>query len=197
MKYIFFLVFILYAGLAQSQALNENNPKKWYVPSHAVSQFAGDLGFLSVGAGYGIKENKLTIDFLFGYLPEFAGGADIFTLNTKIVYRPWYINIFQKQHYFVPVKFGLYSSYSVGEQYTKLNGEDYPEGYYWWTTNTRYGVTLGQSLMLFSKETAKIKAKEIFYEFGTNDLLLFSFFDNEEIRIYEITHFDCGIRIYF
>jgi len=191
------MVFVFCAGLTQSQVLKEADSKKWYIPSHAVSQYAGDLGFLSVGAGYGIKENKLTIDFLFGYLPEFAGGIDIITLNTKTVYRPWYKSILQKQHRFAPIQFGLYSSYSIGEQYTKLNKEDYPEGYYWWITNTRFGVTLGQSIILLSKDNSKIKAKEVYYEFGTNDLLIFSLFENEEICIYEVTHFDCGIRIYF
>jgi len=196
-KFIFLVLIFLYSGFAQSQILNKDTTHKWFMPTHAITQFAGDLGFISVGVGYNLNKNKLTIDFLVGYLPESIGEINLITLNTKTSYRPWFISGFNKNHYFVPVNMGLYSTYAFGEQYTKLVGENYPDNYYWWTTRTRYGISMGQSIFYKFKTNINIGAMELYYEIGTNDFLLYSFFENEEINIFDISHFDFGFRIYF
>ena len=197
MRLRFLIILVLCSGLAQSQILSKDTTHKWFIPTHAISQFAGDLGFISVGAGYSLNKNRLTVDFLVGYLPEAIGEINLLTLNTKTAYRPWFVSVLKGNHYFVPIQLGLYSSYAFGEQYTKLVGEDYPDDYYWWTTRTRYGITLGQSIFLKSKPVLGISAVEIYYELGTNDFLLFSMFENEEITIFDISHFDFGLRLYF
>ena len=39
-------------------------------PDHLMIQYAGGIGFMSIGAGYSNKNQKLEADFYYGYLPK-------------------------------------------------------------------------------------------------------------------------------
>jgi hypothetical protein len=195
MRCIALLILILFVEFAQSQNFGKDSTNK-FVPKHTVVQYAGDMGFLSAGVGYDFFSYRIAMDFMVGYLPQYFGGVELVTGNFKIRYTPYHFKVLN-QLYLSPFQFGLFTSYAFGEQYTNLNSDKYPSGYYWWTTDVRFGLFIGQSLMIISKPSSKIIAKEIYYEFTTNDLLLYIYLDNDVIALNEIIYFDCGIKFYF
>jgi hypothetical protein len=51
------------------------NAQKFLVPDEAILQYAGSIGYLSVGGGYKLFKNERgNLDFLYGYVPASAGG---------------------------------------------------------------------------------------------------------------------------
>jgi hypothetical protein len=46
-------------------------------PDHIKVQYAGGIGFISIGAGYSTKNQKLEGDLSYGYLPKSVGGIRI------------------------------------------------------------------------------------------------------------------------
>ena len=50
-------------------------------PDHIKIQYAGGMGFISIGAGYSTKNQKLEGDLYYGYLPESIGGVSIHSIS--------------------------------------------------------------------------------------------------------------------
>lgn len=73
-KYLFklsILVLFLFGKVNHSNA----QKKSFLVPDAAIIQYAGSIGYFSVGAGYEIFKNKRgNIDFNYGYVPASKGG---------------------------------------------------------------------------------------------------------------------------
>lgn len=173
-----------------------DSTKNWYIPTHAVAQFAGGFGFLSAGTGYDFFEDRLSFDISFGYLPESIGGISITSLNSKTTYKPWHKVLKEPNITFTPVNFSALTMHAFGEQYTKFRKSgDYPQGYYWWPNSTRVGIAIGQSY--FINSINKIRALELFWNTSTDDLLLYSFFENKVVKRRHIYSFDFGVKVYF
>ncbi len=145
-NFIAIVLFCLISLSAISQIVHSDTTKKWYIPTHASVQYAGGFGFLSAGAGYDFFKDRLSVDIMFGYLPESIGGISIFSLNSKTIYKPWHFDIKKLPVTFVPINIGFITMHAFGEQYTKFKKSgDYPQGYYWWPNSTRIGISLGQN----------------------------------------------------
>ena len=94
---------------------------------YVKAQFAGDLGLISIGIGEEFFNNKLSVDFNYGYTPNFLNGVRVHTFAIKHA-------IHLKEHYISGVNAGCYFgnviNYNItSNTYAKLP-EYYPEGYY-------------------------------------------------------------------
>lgn len=170
--------------------------KSFLRPDHAKLQFAGNIGFLSGGAGYAFAKQKGEVDLMLGYLPESIGGVDIITLTLKAGYYPWQVNLSDSYTY-EPVYAGAYLSYSFGSEYYTTLPEQYPSGYYWWPTSLRGGLYIGGRL---SKDVilGKIDQVGLYYELGTYDLKLVSVLENlYYFSITDALDLAVGIRVKF
>lgn len=181
-----------------AQIVYSDTTRKWYVPSHASAQFAGNFGFLSLGAGYDFFKDRCSFDIMAGYLPESVGGVSIFSLNSKFVYKPWHLPLEKVRFSLVPINVGMYTVHAFGENYTKLRKSgNYPQGYYWWPNSTRIGFSVGQNIFFPREPEDMITAFEFYWDLSADDLSLYSYFENEVVERKHIYHFDFGARVYF
>lgn len=173
----------------------QENESRWYVPDHYKLQFAGRIGFLSVGAGYLHGKGKLETDLHAGYVPKSIGGDYIETITVKSTFFPWN-NELGSGYSIRPFSVGLYLSYSFGSEFDTILPDVYPDGYYWWATSLRFGGYLGGSISKDLPNSGLFQNITLYYELGTYDLLFLSYIQNlETIRIYDITSLALGIKL--
>ncbi|WP_018476494.1 hypothetical protein [Pontibacter roseus] len=143
---------------------------------HAKVQFAGHLGFLSVGAGRSFFQEKLETDLFLGYLPEKIGGDRIFTAALKATYvplKPIPVRSLDWQ----PLRTGLQLGYTLGSDYFAFEPHDkYPKSYYGFSTALHLYYFLGGQVNFTRVE--KLSRFGAYYEVGTNVEYLVSYIQN-------------------
>ncbi|HLO36897.1 MAG TPA: hypothetical protein VK173_00260 [Lacibacter sp.] len=159
--------------------------KTGILPHHAKVQFAGSIGFISVGAGYEFaKKKKLHVDFFYGYVPKKIGGINIHTITGKLTWIPVSL---QKGDFKVDLlTAGVLVNYAFGKQY-RLSRESLI--YYGFPTAVHVAVFAGGAL-------TKNKIG-IYYEVGITDKELITFASNLKggIKFHEIVNIGIGARI--
>ncbi|MGV3587078.1 MAG: hypothetical protein ACO1OF_08765 [Adhaeribacter sp.] len=190
------LLLIAAATKAQdSHTTNSNRP--WYLPDHAVVQFAGNIGLFSAGPGYSYAHDKVQTDILYGITPGFETKTSIHILTAKTAYHP--VKVMLKNGYMLePLRLGLGISYSAGHQFYTKWPSRYPDGYYWWTTSFRLTPFIGASLSRkVGDGNAAIKRVQLYSELGTHDLALISFFNNKHLPVHRILNIAVGTKLVF
>jgi hypothetical protein len=189
------LLLFIQPAVAQTDSLPVE--RKWYVPDHYKLHFAGEIGFLSPGAGYELfpKRNG-ELDVFGGFLPEFIGGDNVVTIATKFHYMPWKKKINRGRNDLEPLTLGAIVYHAFGEDLNKARDKDlYPQGYYWWTIGTRFGPFVGSRITRAYKDGAALKSITLYVEFGTNDLFLYSWAKNRTtIPLYKIWNSSVGLK---
>lgn len=122
------------AALAAAPRTAADEPRPWYLPDHAKLQLAGNIGFLSPGAGYAL-ERRLEGDVFLGWVPEAVGGDDIFSLTGKLTFAPWSID--SGPWSFHPFTAALQLTYTFGDEYYVISEDLFVP------TALRSGVALG------------------------------------------------------
>ncbi len=173
------------------------NTRKWYSPDFVVAQYAGSIGFLSIGTGYTMLNDKATIDVLFGYVPNFTGSKSIRTITLKFTGIPMKVAI-NKNITWYPVTTGVYFSYTLGKEYSSDLPSWYPEGYYWWSEAIRANVFIGGAAKIMTEKLRSRASVTPYYEVGTNEIKLVSYFQNgKSLNFSDILHVGIGVRYQF
>jgi hypothetical protein len=196
---LLFAAFVLVAGpSAQAQDSLQSSSRKWYVPDVAVVQYAGSIGFLSVGGGYSILHDKAYVDLLFGYvLPSQAGGESLETLTLKFTAAPWKLQPNARTE-IRPLTMGTFFNYTMGRQYSSDLPGWYPSGYYWWSEAVRVNIFIGGSVSRTTPRWKGVKRASLYYELGTNEIKLVSYIQNTGyLNIWQILHAGIGVRAHF
>ncbi|GGK72641.1 hypothetical protein ACD591_05575 [Rufibacter glacialis] len=118
--------------LAQKLPLDSlRKPSRHY----AKSQFAGDIGLVSLGLGRQFLRNRLEADLSLGFLPKKVGGDDIFTLAVKATYLPTKPVAVGRVDWW-PITLGGQLGYTFGEEYfaSERYLSKYPNSYYRFST---------------------------------------------------------------
>lgn len=178
----------------------ENYKKGWalLIPRYEKIQFAGSMGLLSVGVGwdYGRKKQWET-DLLFGYLPRFDGDHGHVTITVKENYIPWNLNIGKSRWSADPFTVSLYMNKIFGNEFWTREPDKYPDGYYGLATNLRFNLAFGQRMNFNIKPVGLSSRLTLFYEFGTNDLYVISYFCNKYLKFMDIFNLSLGIKFQF
>ncbi|MBC6699997.1 hypothetical protein [Hymenobacter sp. BT190] len=157
-------------------------PRPWFRPRHLVVQTAGGMGMVAGGVGYSFRRDRAEADVLAGYVPKKHAGSALSIATLKLLYTPYTVPLSEKLDW-RPLTFGPYVSYTNGvindgekDQYTK--------GYYWFSRNTRVGVLLGGRLSYKRAPSLAGHSRRVsaYYELGTNDLYVISYFANGNFR---------------
>lgn len=153
--------------------------RPWYRPNHVILQTAGGMGLVAGGVGYTLLRDRLEADILVGFVPEKHAGSTLSIATAKLLYTPYTVPLSEK---FVlrPLTVGVYVSYTHGTINDEQPGQ-YPKGYYWFSTDTRVGPLLGGRLTYNRPSAASLTRQRrisAYYELGSNDLYLVSFFSN-------------------
>lgn len=154
--------------------------RKWWRPTHLLLQTGGGLGQVAAGTGYALFKNRLETDVLLGYVPrKYAGPAALSLASLKVMYSPYRLQVARKVQV-LPLTVGAYASYAHGIVNDGVPGQ-YPKDYYWFSVDTRVGPLLGGRVTYLAPPlaaTGQPRRISAYYELGTNDLYLASFFGN-------------------
>ncbi|WP_159437388.1 hypothetical protein [Hymenobacter daecheongensis] len=178
---------VLLAPAAQAASEPEQAPKKtkaptaahpWYRPRHLVLQTGGGLGMVAAGAGYAYANNKVETDILLGYVPKRFAGSTLTLASAKMLYSPFTVQL-AEQWQLKPLTVGAYFSYTHGTLNDEERGQ-YTKGYYWFSTDTRYGPLAGGRLSYVRPGSTREEPRHVsfYYELGSNDLYLISYAQN-------------------
>ncbi|MBL7877813.1 MAG: hypothetical protein JNL53_19260 [Cyclobacteriaceae bacterium] len=168
--------------------------KNWG-PDFLVAQYAGSIGYASVGVGYDLgKKSRASIHY--GYVPENKGGV-LNIVTGKYSYSP--VTIQPSSKYLIqPINVGGMISYHLGgDYYFRWPKHRYPTGYYWWSSALRIHATI-ESSITFQINDSFIKSITTYVEFNTNDLYIISYLQNiESLHLFDIVKTGVGVRVKF
>jgi hypothetical protein len=123
------LIVLFFASSAFAQDSTSVKVKSWYIPDYATVQFAGNIGFFSVGIGYQLFNDHLYSELLYGYVPPAISKAEqIHTITLKNTF-PLYTKKFSTFS-LSPIA-GLTASYETGNNSFVVLPDKYPKGYYY------------------------------------------------------------------
>jgi hypothetical protein len=188
-----FLLFLF----TQQTAFSQNKLLKALVPDQIGIQYAGSIGYASLGIGYNLFGEKTTLSFHYGYVPEVKGG-ELHIAAVKFEYKPFAIAI-GKGLIFHPLNPVIFASYTVGKNFAfKFDRDQYADDYYFWSPALRGHLGFSSELKILGDGTSKIKSVSLYTETNTNDLYMVSWYANRtSIPIYKIFHLGFGVRMNF
>jgi len=160
------------------------------LPDHIKVQYAGGIGFISVGFGYSNKKDKLEADLFYGYLPRSIGGARIHSLSAKFSWIPYHLAI-KNKYRFEPLITGLLFNYNFGKQFFGFDPENYPYKYYSFPTAINAAIFVGSRVDL-----NKPGWLSLYYELLGFDRDILNLVDNPNaLRLSDVITLSVGARI--
>lgn len=174
--------------------------KHWQslIPTQAIVQNAGNMGFLSVGIGwdYG-RHGQWETNLLLGYLPEYKSNRGKLTMTLKQNYIPWSVYI-KKGWSIEPLSCGMYLNTVFGHEFWGRQPGRYPDKYYeFLSTKVRANVFVGQRVtkIIPHNKRKKIKSITAFYEVSTCDLYIRSMFIDDYLSLWDILGLSIGVKV--
>lgn len=166
------------------------------LPEYGKVQYAGNMGFISIGGGwdYGVKKHWET-DLLIGFLPHYSTSKNKITFTLKQNYIPWHVNI-NRKFMVEPIITGIYLNSIWGRDFWVSEPEKYPNSYYAFSSKIRVNVFAGQRVTYnFNKEREFVKSISFFYEVSTNDLYLISAVNNSYLTPEDYLTLSFGFKL--
>ncbi len=175
--------------------------QRFLIPETAMIQRAGSIGYNSFGLGYNLfRKNTGSLDLAWGYVPKSKGGRqDIFA--AKFAYRPFKIRI-KELIVINPINPGLFVSHHPGGKFhTTFNKNQYPDGYYWWSSAVRIHASLSTEIKINTPKSLSstgIEQFALYTELNTNELYAVSWFKNKDyLPFKDILKLGIGVKAYF
>ena len=192
MERIFVIALVSLLLLLSPQASHSQETP--FSPYHAKVQYAGSIGFASVGIGRSFFHEKLETDLLIGYLPEKIGGDHIWTAALKATAIPFKA-IPVRSLDWQPLRTGLQLGYTFGEQYFIVEPRDkYERGYYGFPTALHLYLTLGGQVDFTRVE--KLQRFGLYYEVNSSAEYLISYIQNPKyLSPGKIFNLALGVRV--
>jgi len=178
-------------------AFSQSKLAEAIIPDHVDLQYAGSIGYVSIGVGYNLFKEKTSLSFHYGYVPEVKGG-ELHIAAVKFEYKPFKIKISDKI-VFHPINPVVFLSYTMGKNFgLSFDRNQYAKGYYFWSPALREHLGISSELKLMGDRSSKIKSISLYAEANTNDLYMISWYENRtSTPIYEIFHLGFGVRMNF
>jgi len=153
------------ASFAQNEPIeNEEKKRKWYKPDYTKLQYAGNIGFMSIGLGYEWWRSNAQTDFIYGFVPYNKGEAVIHTFTLKNTFRLYKFDLYGKFNISPTLGFSL--SIEPGENSHLDVPDKYPDGYY--GPNSFYAcLNAGLKTNFVFKEKRHFSSMDIYCEINT------------------------------
>ena len=166
-------------------------------PDYIKLQYAGGTGFVSFGAGYSSKNQKLEGDLFYGYLPESIGGVRIHSISIKFNWIPVH-SVPIKKYQLEPLIMGLLINYSLGKQYFSFDPPNYPYRYYSFPTAIHSALFFGSRAGIKFPTKSIVQGVSLYYEIVSFDREIISLLSNpKSLHIPDILTLSLGARICF
>lgn len=165
-------------------------------PDFVTTQYAGSIGFVSVGAGYNIFKDKARASLQYGYVPHSKGGV-LNILSAKMLFRTGTISL-SRRTTFEPFAGGVMASYHFGKEFrSRWPGQRYPDGYYWWRTSLKVHLN-AQTSLTYKLNSERLESVSVFVDLNVNELYLVSYVPNmRSLSIADIVKIGYGMRLNF
>lgn len=181
-------------GVCLSADARDTSRRHKLLPDHVKVQYAGGIGFTSLGLGYQSRNDRLEGDFYYGYVPKSVGGDNIHAVSSKLTWYP-VKKVDLKSLELRPLSAGVLLSYTFGKQYFLFSPENYPYSYYNFPTALHAGVFIGGRV---DKPFKNGKRVGLYYELGSNDREISSYLSNRNsLKLSEILNLALGVRTSF
>lgn len=150
--------------------------------NHFLSQFAGEIGLVSVGLGKNISE-KYNLAFYYGIVPEAVSKAN--TIETFAFKQTYDFYDFDRSRFYI----GLTIYHALGLNYQTSKYGVSPDGYYP-IGSIRGLIFLGSSIL-----TNTSSKTSMYFEAGVNDIWITNFLNyHEEVSLMEMASLALGIK---
>ncbi|MCD6307856.1 MAG: hypothetical protein J7M24_02530 [Candidatus Latescibacteria bacterium] len=163
------------------------------------SQLAGNIGSVSLGAGYRFYGDRYHVDLMYGYVHERSGGITIHHITLKNTYRPWKWRI-NSRRTVVPLTVGLHFSYKIGNNNYEtwlFLPDRYPDNYYY-STSFHILPSVGSSIIINRPSARLLKHAEIYYEIGSVDIYIHHLLrEKRSMRFSDIINLALGLSFRF
>jgi hypothetical protein len=191
-----FSAFILLMLTVQS-GFAQHKFGKALMPDKAIVQYAGSIGYMSVGLGYDLFKERAELSFHYGYVPQIKGG-ELHIGALKFEYKPFKLKI-SDGLIFRPVNPVVFGSYTFGSKFgLRFNPDQYPKGYYFWSPALRGHLGATSELEILANKTSSIRSITLFTEANTNDLYMVSWYENRTTTpITKIFNLGFGLKLGF
>ena len=191
---LYFLPMILLTVQVLAGSADSTATRHWCIPDHIKIQFAGNIGFMSAGAGYGFAKNKFELDLMYGYVPPVYGG-NLHTLTIKNTWIPIKSLYAGDRIKFDILTLGIPISYTFGKQFFFVPPKDqYPSRYYDYSSALRFGFFAGGKVH-YELPGSCFREAGIYYELGTYDLLIHNYlFNKDSMRFGNLFSLALGVQ---
>ncbi len=196
--FLFSLTTTLLAGDRYEKRV-ERYQSRWskLIPRYTKIQYAGGMGLVSLGTGwdYG-KNDHWETDIFFGILPKYSTDKAKITFTLKQNFIPWQKN-FNEHFSLEPFTCGLFINSIFHEDFWKKQPNQYPEGYYFFSTKLRFNLYIGQRFTYNIPKEKRFFSKSIslFYEISSNDLYVISAFTNSYLKPWNYLNLSFGLKM--
>lgn len=167
------------------------------IPKYGKLQYAGSMGFLSIGGGYDYGVNRQwETDIFLGFVPHYTTNKNKITLTVKQNYIPWKIDL-NSRYMIEPLTTSMYINTVFDDDFWISEPDKYPNSYYAFSTRIRINASLGQRLTYkFKPETHKyFKSVTLYYEVSTNDVYVLSAFKNSYLKPEDYLVLSAGVKV--
>ena len=169
--------------------------KAWYIPNYVKMQFAGNIGVVSVGAGYQLFDKVLYSELLYGYVPESVSKADKIHLITIKNTFPVFRKEIAKNLTITPIA-GFTTTIDIGTTTFTTLPSKYPDDYY---VPTAFHFTLFGGVMIHKDfiNSKMTNGVDFYVEMGTVETYLWYGITSKEVGLSDIFSTSIGINFYF
>ncbi len=187
------IISLIFLSIIFSQDSIPIKNRAWYVPDYVKAQFAGNIGFFSVGIGYQTFHNHVHSELLYGYVPASISKAKQINIITIKNTLPLHTKNL-KRVTLSPVT-GLAVSFETGNNSFLLLPNKYPKGYYY-TNAFHFTFFVGPSIHRNFNNLNIIKGASLYFELGTVDTYLWYAITSKEVELYNIFSSAIGLNLF-
>lgn len=195
-----FIILLLSSVLCGSSAFSTSHPgdstrsKRWYIPHYVPVQFAGNIGFISTGAGYNSTRKDYQLSIMYGYVPRSLAHATIHTITAKNNF-PLLYHTLKNDQTIIPY-LGLGLTLEVGGNAFFKMPSHFPESYYDFPKNVHVIAYGGARLQrTFSDDIRFLRGIELYAEGGTVDVYLWYKTMSDSIKFRQIFSVAFGVNL--
>ena len=192
--FIVSIIVLFFSNSCAQEAISVKG-KSWYVPDYVKAQFAGNIGLVSVGAGYQLFDKVFYTELLYGFVPKSASKADNIHLITIKNTFPLYRKKIGENLTITPIA-GIATTLDIGTNTFTTLPSKYPDGYYF-PTAVHFTLFGGALVHKDFKKPKIFKGVDFYLEFGTVETYLWYALTLKEVNLIDVFSADIGVNFYF
>jgi hypothetical protein len=194
--FTFVLIFVVFWSNASTpeDSTKSSTWKKraWFAPHYFPVQYAGNIGFLSAGIGYGARKDNYQLSLVYGYAPPSVAGVRIHTLTAKNIFHLYRFYLSEKRT-LIPYA-GLGLSFELGGRSFFRLPKNMPHGYYDFPKSVHLVASGGIKLRYMTNNSKAFRGVEFFTEACTIDAYVWYKFLSEEVKMRHILSLAVGVH---